>query len=249
MSYFLYNTKKVFYRQVGRGKPVVFLHGNAASSGMFELLLPLYQEHFTVILVDFLGHGQSDRLEQFPADLWFDEGLQTAALLEHLGCPKADLVGTSGGAIAALNAALERPDLIGRVVADSFEGRTLYPDFSKNLLTERALARGDANARLFYEWCHGEDWARIVDQDTQTLVRFARSGLPLFRKPLDTLQNPLLLMGSREDDMIPDPLEEYLQIKKLVRRCSVHVFETGGHPAIASNAEEAARIITEFLNR
>lgn len=249
MSYFLYNAQKIFYRRVGRGRPVVFLHGNAAASGMFELLLPLYQEHFTVILVDFLGHGQSDRLEKFPVDLWFDEALQTVALLEHLGCRQADLVGTSGGAIAALNAALERPDLIGRVVADSFEGRTLYPDFSKNLLEERAFARGDANSRLFFEWCHGEDWARIVDQDTQALVQFARSGLPLFRKPLDTLQNPLLLMGSREDDMIPDPLEEYLQIKKLVRRCSVHVFETGGHPAIASNAEEAARIIAGFLSR
>ena len=35
------------------------------------------------------------------------------------------LVGTSGGAWAAVNAALERPDLMDRVAADSFDGRRL----------------------------------------------------------------------------------------------------------------------------
>lgn len=43
MSYFTYYGKKIFYREVGEGKPVLFLHGNTASSKMFELILPLYQ--------------------------------------------------------------------------------------------------------------------------------------------------------------------------------------------------------------
>lgn len=51
---------------------------------MFEPLLPLYEEHFRVILVDFLGHGRSDRLTEFSADLWQEEARQTIALLEHL---------------------------------------------------------------------------------------------------------------------------------------------------------------------
>lgn len=43
MSYFTYYGKKIFYREVGEGKPVLFLHGNTASSKMFEFILPLYQ--------------------------------------------------------------------------------------------------------------------------------------------------------------------------------------------------------------
>lgn len=43
MSYFIYHGKKIFYREVGEGKPVLFLHGNTASSKMFEFILPLYQ--------------------------------------------------------------------------------------------------------------------------------------------------------------------------------------------------------------
>lgn len=84
MSYFMYQSKKIYYSETGNGKPVVFLHGDTASSRMFEPLLPLYEERFRVILVDFLGHGRSDRLTEFPADLWQEEARQTVALLEHL---------------------------------------------------------------------------------------------------------------------------------------------------------------------
>lgn len=55
MSYFHYQSKKIYYKEIGSGKPLVMLHGDTASSRMFELLLPLYQENFRVILMDFLG--------------------------------------------------------------------------------------------------------------------------------------------------------------------------------------------------
>ena len=84
MSYFYYQRKKIYYTEAGKGEPVLFLHGNTASSKMFELLMPLYEDRFHVILIDFLGHGKSDRLEEFPADLWIEEARQTVALLEHL---------------------------------------------------------------------------------------------------------------------------------------------------------------------
>ena len=43
MSYFIYQSKKIFYNEVGTGKPVIMLHGDTASSTMFEfVLMPLY---------------------------------------------------------------------------------------------------------------------------------------------------------------------------------------------------------------
>ncbi len=41
---------------------------------------------------------------------------------------------------------------------------------------------------------------------------------------------------------------EYEQIKQQVQNGHVYLFPTGGHPAIVSNTEAAARIITEFIN-
>lgn len=247
MSYFNYQSKKIYYKESGSGKPVVFLHGNTASSKMFDLILPLYEDQFRVILIDFLGHGRSDRLEEFPADLWTEEARQTTALLEHLDLGKVNLVGTSGGAWAAVNAALERPDLVDKVVADSFDGRTLADDFAENLLKERAEAKKDEMGSAFYEWCQGEDWEHVVDMDTRALVQCAEEKLPLFTKPLNTLKNPLLLMGSKGDDMCrSDFQDEYLMIAKETN-AQICIFPEGLHPAVLSCAEQAAEAIAGFL--
>lgn len=53
MAYFKYQGKIVFYEVYGQGEPLVFLHGNTASSKMFEFLMPLYTDDFRCILIDF----------------------------------------------------------------------------------------------------------------------------------------------------------------------------------------------------
>lgn len=249
MSYFYYQSKKVYYSETGTGKPVVFLHGDAASSRMFELILPLYEEKCKVILIDFLGNGRSDRVEEQPADLWQEEAKQTIALLEHLQYGKVSLAGTSGGAWAALNAALERPDLTECVVADSFSGRKLEDDFEESLINERSEARKDERARGFYEWCQGDDWERVVDLNTEALVRCAREKRPLFWKPLTKLEVPLLLMGSREDEMAGEHFQEEYEAIARETNARVHMFETGCHPAMLSNAEAASDVILEFISK
>lgn len=250
MSYFNYQSKNIFYQEIGKGKPVLFLHGDTASSKMFELLLPLYTEHFKVILIDFLGNGQSDRINELPIDLWYSQARQVIALLEHLNYGKVSLVGTSGGAWSAVNVALDRSDLINKVVADSFDGRTLQKDFSTNLIAERTFAKSDAMARQFYEWCNGEDWEAVVDLNTKILTAFASTEKPLFHKPLQTLAVPILLLGSKQDSMCrKDLVNEYESMLKLIPNGKMHIFETGDHPAIVSNAEDAAELIIKFVNQ
>lgn len=248
MACFCYREKSVFYEEFGTGVPLVFLHGNTASSRMFEPLLPLYTGQFRCILLDFLGNGRSDRVERFPPDLWYEESLQVIALAEHLACGRVGLVGTSGGAWAAVNAALARPDLFSGVVADSFDGRTLHAGFSEALTAERAAAKADPQARQFYAWCQGPDWEAVVDRDTAALLACAKAGRPLFHWPLTAMEVPVLLMGSREDGMCREDLaEEYRAMAALMPRAAVHLFDHGGHPAIGTNAEAAAAVIWEFL--
>lgn len=247
MSYFSYKDKQCFYKEYGEGEPLIFLHGNTASSKMFEVLMPLYTEKFRCILIDFLGNGQSDRIRKFSPDMWYDEALQAIALIEHLNCGKVNLVGTSGGAWAAINAALERPDLIYAVIADSFDGWTLNDNFSDNLLSERTRAKNDVQARQFYEWCQGKDWEKIVDLDTEALLQCAREKRPLFHKSLKDLRVPVLLVGSKEDEMCRSDLEdEYKQMSTVIPDAKVYIFNQGGHPAILTNAEEFLRLFKDF---
>lgn len=83
MSYFVYDNKHIFYDEIGSGTPLLFLHGNTASSIMYAEVSKKYSQNFKIILIDFLGHGKSDRLSEFPTDLWFYEAQQVIAFLKE----------------------------------------------------------------------------------------------------------------------------------------------------------------------
>ena len=248
MAFFFYFYKNIYYDEIVAGVPVVLLHVDTASSKMFEYIIPFYTNSFRVIFMDFLGNGQSDRVEELPSDLWYSQAQQVMAFLEYLDCGKVNLIGTSGGAWVAVNVALERPDLVYKVIADSFDGRTLQNDFSENLLKERITAKNNDFSRQFYEWCHGEDWETVVDLNTKALVECADSKLPLFHTPLEKLEVPILFVGSMEDTMCRRNLEEeYKQMEQLVSNGKIYFFQRGNHPAILSNAEKFADIVKDFL--
>ncbi|MHC1722187.1 MAG: alpha/beta fold hydrolase [Aminipila sp.] len=250
MSFFKYNSKDVYYTEIGEGKPIVLLHGNTASSKMFESVTDLYSKNYKVILIDFLGHGESQRLTEFPVELWFDEAMQTITLLDILAYEKVSLIGTSGGAWVALNVALERPDLVDKIIADSFDGRTLAKDFIKNLKSGREFSKQNELAKQFYIMCQGNDWESVVDNDNRCLTEFVKLKKGLFHRPLNELKLPLLLTASKTDDMIRrDCMEEYDHIINQTVNSQKYIFENGFHPAIISNGEEYAKIVNQFLIR
>ncbi len=248
MAYFEYNNKRIYYEESGSGEPLILLHGNTASSKMFESIIKLYSDEYRVISIDFLGHGKSQRLEEFPLELWFDEAMQTITLINSLSLKNVNLLGTSGGAWVAINVALERPDLVKKVVADSFDGRTLASDFADKLLKGRSHSKQDKTAKQFYAFCQGNDWESIVDHDTNSLLHLAKEQIPLFHKNLSELKMPLLLTASNTDDMIRHDLEEeYISILKEVPYGEKYIFQNGYHPAVISNDIEFAKVIKDFL--
>ena len=248
MPYVPYCGRSLWYQEAGEGPTLIFLHGNTASSRLFEPLLPLYTPHFRCVLLDFLGNGRSDRVASFPTDLWQDQARQVLALIREAGYERPCLLGTSGGAWAAVNAALLAPDAVGAVAADSFDGRTIHPGFARDLAAERDRAKQDPAARGFYEWCQGPGWEAVVDRDTDALLRCAASGQPLICRPLGQMRTPVLLLGSREDPMCRrDLAEEYAAMAAELPCASVRLFPAGGHPAILTRAEEAAEEVRRFL--
>ena len=44
-------------------------------------------------------------------------------------------------------------------------------------------------------------------------------------------------------------LEEYTEMKQLVPHGMIHLFESGGHPSILTNAERSCQVITDFFKR
>lgn len=252
MPYFKYENKSCYYEEQGKGTPILFLHGNTASSNMFDGIKELYTNSYKVIMLDFLGHGKSDRLDRFRTDLWHDEALQAIDFLEQMKYGKVHLIGSSGGALVAINIALERPDLVGKVIADSFEGEYPLKEFTQNVVADRDASKRDEGARSFYRAMHGDDWESVVDNDTYAIYEHSKSDGKFFHKPLETLKTDILLVGSEEDEYISsiDPnyfSRVYADMIKKIGYGNMHLFKHGGHPAILSNSREFRTIAEEFF--
>ena len=249
MSCFSYCGKRISYEVCGNGEPLVLLHGNTVSSRFFAPIIPRFSGKYCVITLDFLGCGQSDRMETWPADLWYEWSRQVAALCEELKLEKIKLIGCSGGALAAINTALENPELVEAVVADSFEGLEANPDITEQIRMGRDLAKQNVPFCAMLSAMHGDDWESVMNADTQAVVQHAKTIGTFFRKKMEALQTRLLLTGSTEDEMFPKGHYEELfgAICAKTPMAQSHIFEHGGHPAMMSNMAEFITLCDEFF--
>ncbi|AOR25162.1 alpha/beta fold hydrolase [Clostridium taeniosporum] len=249
MAYFKYKERNVYYEEIGTGEPLLLLHGNTASSKMFQSVISLYQARYKIVLIDFLGHGQSERIDKFPVDLWFDEAMQVITLLENLKYKKVKIIGSSGGALVALNVALERPDLVKCVVADSFKGEIADTQFTNKLQKQREISKQDKGARLFYSFCHGGDWEQVVDNDTNAVCEHAIKVKKFLHKSLKSLNTKVLLIASKKDEFIGSICENaYSKMLEQINNGQMYLFNDGGHPVMISNPKKVAQVVMEFLD-
>jgi pimeloyl-ACP methyl ester carboxylesterase len=94
-SYAPVNGLNLYYEKHGTGRPLVLLHGGLGSTGMFGALLPLLAKSRQVIAVDLQAHGRTADIDRpIRLELMADD---IAALIEHIGLEKVDLMGYSMG--------------------------------------------------------------------------------------------------------------------------------------------------------
>ncbi|MFN8105232.1 MAG: alpha/beta hydrolase [Acidimicrobiia bacterium] len=103
-----------YYEVQGDGPPVVLLHGGLCTAETWGAEVPALAERYTVYVPERRGHGRTPDVdgpityEVMTAD--------TIAFMDALGVARAHLVGWSDGAIVGLLVALERPDLVAKLV-------------------------------------------------------------------------------------------------------------------------------------
>jgi pimeloyl-ACP methyl ester carboxylesterase len=111
------NGLQLYYEIHGAGDPLIVLHGALGSTEMFGPNLAALAAHRQVIGVDLQAHGRTadiDRPMTFEA--MADD---VAALIDHLGLGKADVMGYSLGGAVALQTAIRHPDRVRRLVVVS----------------------------------------------------------------------------------------------------------------------------------
>ncbi|HKW72008.1 MAG TPA: alpha/beta hydrolase [Candidatus Dormibacteraeota bacterium] len=207
------NGINLYYETHGTGRPLILLHGGLGSGEMFGPILPQLAERHQVIAVDLQGHGRTADIDR-PIDvrLMADD---IAALIDHLGLEKPDVVGYSLGGGVALYTAVKYPDKVRRLVVVSANVR-------RDAIPAEMLAQqGQVNAAAaefmkdtpMYQTYQRvaprpDDFPRLLDKMGQSMA-----GDYDYSDEVRGLQVPTLIVGG-DADMAPP--SHYVEVFKLL---------------------------------
>ena len=127
-SYARINGLDAYYEVHGVGEPLVLLHGGLGAIEMFGEVLPTLARGRQVVAVDLQAHGRTADIDR---PLRFESMADDiAALIEHLGFDRADVMGYSLGGGVALQTAIRHPERVRKLVVVSvpFERDGWYPE-------------------------------------------------------------------------------------------------------------------------
>jgi pimeloyl-ACP methyl ester carboxylesterase len=253
---------ELYCERHGDGHPLVLLHGAFGTiETCFADLVPALARNFEVIAVELQGHGRTRDIGRPLAHQ--DMAADLAVLLEALGIPRAHVAGYSMGGAVALQLALDRPELVGRLVwfgGASFDPGGIYPEYTA------ALGSFDPHQLDGSRW--HDAYRRVApDPDAWTSLvvkvnELDRSGVPSWpRERLEALSAPTLLING-DSDLVR--LEHAVQMFRLLgggvpggpggpagsagtRPAQLALLPGTSHESILDRAEWLSSMITPFL--
>jgi pimeloyl-ACP methyl ester carboxylesterase len=236
---FKFEGKDIAWDAYGDGDQTLFLlYGNTFSARMFDQELEFYKHYAKTIVLDYTGHGDSEPVDELPVDFWHYNARIIIELIKEQNFQNVNLIGTSGGALVALNAGLEAPGLIKKIVADSFAGEKMPEEFAQKTEELRDELKRDPNAAEIWRYFHGNRWNEVLDADTKMIKEFAKMNKSFFHKDLSELEVPVLLTGSAKDDQIAQMPLIIEHLANKIPNAEKNIYDEGHHPAMMSNVME-----------
>jgi pimeloyl-ACP methyl ester carboxylesterase len=207
------NGLHLYYETHGSGRPLILLHGGLAAGEMFEPILPVLAADHQVIVPDLQGHGRTADIDR-PIDvrLMADD---VAALIDHVGLDRPDVVGYSMGGGVAFFAAVKHPEKVRRLVVASTNMRrdAIPPEMLAQQAQVSAAAAEFMKETPMYETYQRlaprpEDFGRLLDKIGASMAEDFD-----FSEEVRSLQVPTLIVCA-DADMAPP--SHYVEVFKLL---------------------------------
>jgi pimeloyl-ACP methyl ester carboxylesterase len=230
----------VHYEALGRGRPLIFLHGWLGSWRYWMPTMENLSDRYRTYAFDLWGFGDSDRnVPRYQVEGYV---AQLDQFMEQLGIMRASLIGHALGAAVAMLAGALWPDRIERVMTVSapvssatLNKRLMQP--GGNSLIDRALGRRTTYPEIEME---------ANKTDPQAVTNSARSLLNIdLKQVFDQLQMPLLMVyGER------DPFVGALQPEEIARFDSnirpIGLTDSGHFPML-DESSKFQRLLRDYL--
>ena len=244
MSVILLNESMVHYEVLGRGRPVIFLHGWVGSWRYWISSMQVASTSFRAYALDLWGFGGTTHQTRQPE--MYSLRSQTelvGSFLDEMGIGKIALVGHGWGALVALEFTAKHAKLVDRVMVTncpldirSVDSRlfsepidSLVNSFSSSLPSGSEAALGEA---------HNADPAAIAGSLNGVIAG------ALLNK-VNRQHTPCLLVSGGQDDLVKPPAIEQLS---LLSDLGHHIFlDESGHFPMLDSAAKFNRLLTDFL--
>lgn len=178
---------------------------------------------FRVFAPDLRGHGDSDRPGSYSFEAMRDDVI---GLLDQLGLESTILVGHSMGGVVAYLVAIERPDLVDRLIIED-----VSPPYKRD--HPIPAEPGDTGSLGF-------DWAVVP-----AIIAEVNAGAPEIWASLETIAAPTLVIGGGEDSHIPQV--KLREVADRIPRCELRTVRAG-HDVHKSEPDQFIAAIDSWLS-
>ena len=250
------------YREIGRGAPVVILHGAEGDHRVHDLLQDELARHFRTLSFDQRDCGHTRFLGSEPASYSLrDVASDAVGLLDALGCDRAHFVGISLGGLLAQMIAVTWPERVDRLVLGlTWPGSLRLQDLNPEGIQKRARLSlpGEGSERLLVEFMSTPEFVaahpEIVGQlrSLRTMpsevARQRRFAALASVEPLDptTIRHETLVLAGERDQLVPPDLPA--RLAALLPSARLQTIADAGHLASRQSPKLMGALIKEFLD-
>jgi len=235
------------YTRLGKGTPLMLVHGFPLDSSSWNELIPYLKDHFDLILPDLRGFGKSTTVEA-PYTL-SDMADDLAGLLDHLGVEKTALAGHSMGGYISLAFAKKYPQRViglglvaSQAAADAPEGKERryktaadVAEKGVGVVVEAMTPKLSADVRV-------QEFARgVIERQSKQAVIGALKAMAVREDSMPILSSsdfPLVLIHGDADQLVP--LERAKEIKSANPSARLLELKGAGHMPMMEFARQTA---------
>lgn len=248
----------IHYQVIGEGTPILMIHGYLANGDLFQHLAPDFTHKYQLILPDLRGYGRSTHLngpfdtKQLAKDVF--------EVVEKLGLSKIHVLGYSKGGIVAQQFVRNYSQVVQSLVLGctfAYKTVSVTERLQRSLLpyvVKRLGAKG--LARFVFQSMsgglemHEDQWRSykqmIMMNEDEKVVEGVKALLSFDSRPwLNEIQVPTLVIGGREDLVVPPHHQEMLAEK--IPNSKLKFFDKAGHGLMFTHQNKFSETILQFL--
>lgn len=257
MPVMLTQDTSIDYDVYGHGPPLLLIGGLGFGRWAWFKQIPALSQHFRTITFDIRGEPS---LDHGVADLT----AEVVALLDHLGVEKAHVLGTSLGGFVAQELALERPDLVDRLVLICTSYGGVGPEPMSFQALGRMLGWGSSNpedaARRGLETATSDAYRSDNPEEFDLVLRWRLADSPSLSdysqqvmagvrfdssRDVGNIDSPTLVIHGSDDRYVP--VANAVALAEAIPDSRLRVLDDARHLVFIEQAEEVNEEIISFL--